>query len=75
MIFLHLESFINKLFELDFSILQKACFYGQTPSGRWIFFYGYDIFFFEILASFLIHKSFWKYQTILSNKSNMNQQP
>ena len=34
MIFLHLESFENKLFELDFSVLQKACFYGQSPLGR-----------------------------------------
>ena len=34
MIFLHLESFVNKLFELDFSIFQKACFYGQIPLGR-----------------------------------------
>ena len=34
MIFLHLESFENKLFELDFSIFQKARFYGQIPSGR-----------------------------------------
>ena len=30
MIFLHLESFENKLFELDFSKFQKARFYGQT---------------------------------------------
>ena len=34
MIFLHLESFENKLFELDFSIFKKACFYGQTPLER-----------------------------------------
>ena len=34
MIFLHLESFENKRFELDLSIFQKACFHGQTPLGR-----------------------------------------
>ena len=38
MIFLHLESFENKLFELDFSIFQKACLYGQTHLRRWFFF-------------------------------------
>ena len=32
--FLLSESFENKRFELDFSIFQKACFYGQTPLGR-----------------------------------------
>ena len=31
MIFLHLESFENKLFELDFSIFQKACFLRAIP--------------------------------------------
>ena len=31
MIFLHLEAFENKLFELDSSIIQKVGFYGQTP--------------------------------------------
>ena len=34
MIFLYLKSFENKRFELNFSIFQKACFYGQTPLGR-----------------------------------------
>ena len=34
MIFLHLETFKNKPFELDFSIFQKSCFYGQTSLGR-----------------------------------------
>ena len=34
MIFLHLESLENKLFELDLAIFQKACFYSQTPLGR-----------------------------------------
>ena len=28
-----------------------------------------------ILAPFDIQKNFWKYQTILSKKSNMSQQP
>ena len=33
-IVLHLESFENNLFELDFSISKKTCFYCQTFSGR-----------------------------------------
>ena len=33
-IFLHLESFEKELFELDFSISKKTCFYCQTLSGR-----------------------------------------
>ena len=37
MIFLYSESFENNQFELDFSIFQKACFYGQSPLGRLIF--------------------------------------
>ena len=31
MFFLHSDSIENKRFELDFSIFQKPCFYGQTP--------------------------------------------
>ena len=38
MIFLHLESFENKLIELDFSIFQKPCFYGETPKEGEFFF-------------------------------------
>ena len=34
MIFLHLESFEETLYDLDFSIYQKACFYGQIPLVR-----------------------------------------
>ena len=36
-IVLHLESFENNLFKLDFSISTKARFYDQTISGRCIF--------------------------------------
>ena len=41
----HLESFENNLFESDFSISGKTCFYGQTFSRRWIFFARLGIFF------------------------------
>ena len=63
MIFLHLESFENKRFELDFSIFQKPCFYGQapppgSPPRKVNFFHGYDIYFFKILAPFRIQKNF-----------------
>ena len=37
MVVLHLKSLENNLFDLDFSISKKLCFYGQTFSGRWIF--------------------------------------
>ena len=57
MIFLHLESFENKRFELDFSILQNLCFYGQTPLRKVNFLQGYDIYFFKIRASFHIEKT------------------
>ena len=33
------------------------------------------MFFFMIVAPSHIQKKFWKYQTILSKKSNMSQQP
>ena len=32
--FLAFRKFENKLFELDFSIFQKPCLYGQTPLRR-----------------------------------------
>ena len=56
MIFLHLESF-DKLLELDFSIFQKARFYGQSPLGRWIFLHGYDIFFSTFLLLSIFKKT------------------
>ena len=59
MIFLHLESFENKLFKLDFSLFQKPCFYGQKKTQEGEFFlHGYDIYFFMILAPFHIKKNF-----------------
>ena len=71
MFFLHLESFENKLFELDFSIFQKACFYGQTSLGMWIFLHGYDIFLWRFLVLSIYKKNLIrKYQTILSKKSH-----
>ena len=75
---------------LDFSIFLKPCFYGQTSSGRWNFFarlwyifFLDSCFFPNFVNKFLrilnnnnnIQKNFWKYQTILSKKSNMSQQP
>ena len=38
MIFLHLELFENKRFELDFSIFQKACFFTDKPPQEGEFF-------------------------------------
>ena len=70
-IVLYLGSFENNLFELDFLIFKKTCFYGQTLPGSWNFFHDYEIFF-EILARCPKLKHFWKYQTLFSKK-NLNQ--
>ena len=58
-IVLHLESFNNNLFELDFSISKKTCFYGKTFQEDEIFLHVYEIFFFEMLVSFHMSKHFW----------------
>ena len=73
MIFLHLEAFENKLFELDSSIIQKVGFYGQTLLGKWLFARLGHVF--RDSCSFPHTRNFWKYQTILSKKSDMSQQP
>ena len=57
MIFLHLESFENKLFELDFSTFQKACVYDQAPQEGEFFLHGYDTIFFSrflLLSNFIL---------------------
>ena len=54
MIFLHLESFVNKLFELNFSIFQEACFYSQSPFRKVNFFAWLRYICFMILAPFHI---------------------
>ena len=70
MIFLHLESLENKLFELDFSMFQKACFYDQ------IFLHGHDIFFFGIIALFHAQKKLLKVsRPFLKKKFDMSQEP
>ena len=45
MIFLHLESFVNKLFELDFSTFQKVCFTVKPPWEGEFSLHGYAHFF------------------------------
>ena len=68
MIFLYLESFENKRFELHFSIFQKPCILQSNPLRKVIFLHGYDIFFSRFLLLSMYKKNFRKYRTILSKK-------
>ena len=75
MIFLHVESLENKLFELDFSIFQKVCFYGQTPQEGKVFLHSYDIFFRDP-CSFPYAKKLLKVSDhFVENICHMSQQP
>ena len=74
MIFLHLESFENKL-SIRFLDIPTTVFLRSNLLRKVKIFCTVMIYFFLILASFHIQKNFWKYQTILSKKSNMSQQP
>ena len=71
MIFLHLDSFENKRFELDFSIFHKIVFLRSNPLRKVKFFHGYNIFL-KNSCSFPYTK---KTSATLSKKSNMGQQP
>ena len=54
-----ISSFENKLFELDLSIIQKLCYYGQTPQEN-DFFCTVMIYLFSRFLLFSIHKKLLK---------------
>ena len=74
MIFLYIVIW-KQAFRIRFLDISKTVFLRSNPLRKVNFFlHGYDIFFSRFL--FLsTYKNFWKYQTVLSKKSNVSQQP
>ena len=57
MIFLHLESFVNKAFRIRFLNISKSVFLRSNPPRKVNFFAQLGILFFEILAPFHIQET------------------